>query len=97
MTSRSFCLIGTETGKDDDIVKYLNEIEGVKACKVDGPIYHCNVIAEISKINMDEVKKTVELQINKKKENGIQNVVNLFVLNDLTKDESKKTEGYIIK
>jgi len=96
MASRSFCLIGTETGKEDDIVKYLNEIEGVKACKVYGPACHCNVIAEISQRNTDEVRETVELRINKRKEDGIQNVVNLFVLNDLTK-ESEKTEVYSIK
>lgn len=58
--ARAFCLITAEMGREEDALRYLNGIEGVKA----HPLYGLyTAVAEVRKATMDEVNKTIEEDI----------------------------------
>jgi len=90
---KAIWLIGTETGKDEDILNYLNGIEGVNVCKVDGPRYRCNIIAEVSKRNLDDIQNTFE-QLEKKE--GIASAKNLICTFGFARNENEEIKDYVV-
>ena len=89
MVSKSICLIDTHPGKEDDVIKYLKRIEGVKAYRTYGPY---DIIAEVCKENLNEVKRTVERQIEKIE--GVEKVSKQFVIGGFTRDKKGNIKDY---